>query len=381
MKNWDENTVRHTRFDYPLLIIVVLLSGLGLTMVFSSSAVLAQERFGDGLFFLKKMLTYACLGFAVMSLIMRVPYLYWKKLVYPLFIISFIFMLLTLYSGLGLTVSGARRWIILGPFHFQTSELAKIVIILFLAYSLERKSEKMERFAVGVAPNILIPGILVLMVLFSKDLGTAFVMGLLIVTMLFLGGTSFKHLFFLFLGAVPMFFYLIFQEGYRVRRITGFLNPWADRYGAGFQMIQSLLAFSEGGILGKGLGAGQQKLFYLPEAHTDFIFSVLGEELGLIGVIMTIVFFLLFCHRGIKIATQAPDLFGRYLGLGIVILIGLQSLLNMAVVMGLLPTKGLVLPFISYGGSALVMTLFSVGILLNISMYQAAGTPPMFKKR
>ncbi|MDO8526804.1 MAG: putative lipid II flippase FtsW [Deltaproteobacteria bacterium] len=381
MNEWNENTIHRARFDYPLLIAVVALTMLGLTMVFSASAVLAQEKFGDGFFYLKKMLVYAVLGYVAMACIMRIPYSKWKGWVYPLLLVSLVVTGLALFSGMGVKVGGARRWLALGPITFQPSELAKIAVILFMAYSMEKKREKMQKFSVGIVPNIIIPGLLVIFVLAGKDLGTSFVMATLILTMLFLGGANLKHLGLLSLMALPILYKLISGEGYRLRRFLIFLNPWGDQYGAGFQVIQSFLAFNEGGISGKGLGAGQQKLFYLPEAHTDFIFSVLGEELGLVGVVATIGAFLFFCYRGLKIATHAPDLFGRYIAFGIVILIAVQSTLNMGVVMGLLPTKGLVLPFVSYGGSALVMTLVAVGILLNISTYQKADTPPMFTGR
>ena len=375
---WDENTVRRQHFDYPLLLTVLLLTGLGLTMVFSASAVFSQEKYGDGLFFLKKTAFSAAIGFAIMGIAIRIPYFYLKKIVYPLLIISLCFSMLILFSGLGVSMGGAKRWLHLGPITFQPSELGKIAIVIFMAYSLEKKTEKMEKFSVGVAPNIIIPGLITVFVLLGKDLGSACVMMSAILCMLYLGGAQWKHLAWLSLAGVPLLYELIAGEGYRMKRILTFLNPWGDRYGAGFQMIQSLLAFNEGGFSGKGLGAGQQKLFYLPEAHTDFIFSVLGEELGLLGVLFTIGLFLFFCYRGLKIANEAPDLFGRYLAYGVVILIGVQSLLNMGVVMGLLPTKGLVLPFIGYGGSALVTTLLAVGILLNVSTYQKMDTPAMY---
>lgn len=379
MNAWDDNTIRRTRFDYPLLIAVAGLSILGLTMVYSSSAVLAQEKYGDDLYFIKRMLLFTGMGYIALMATMRLPYFYLRRLVYFVMAASLVLTALTLFSGIGVAVGGARRWLALGPVHFQPSELAKLAIVIFMAYSLEKKTEKMHKFSVGIVPNILIPGILVCFVLAGRDLGTSFVMALLILMMMFIGGANIRHLGLLSLGALPILYKLITTEGYRMRRIFSFLNPWSDQYGTGFQVIQSFLAFNEGGVIGKGLGAGQQKLFYLPEAHTDFIFSVLGEELGFVGVLMTIGFFLFFCHRGFKIATHAPDLFGRYLALGLVMLIGVQGILNMGVVMGLLPTKGLVLPFVSYGGSAAVITLAGIGVLLNVSTYQKADTPsPVF---
>lgn len=379
--SWDENTIRRIRFDYTLLALTLLLTGLGLTFVYSSSAVLAQEKFGDGLYFLKRMLVHAAIGLGGLAILCRLPYGWLRRAVYPLFGISLLLSLLTLVSPLGVSVAGAQRWLQLGFFTFQPSELARLAIILFLAYSLEKKREHMERFTIGILPNLMIPGILLLFVLLGKDLGSTLVIGLVIMALLFLGGARLAHLCWLVLLSIPILIHLVMKEGYRVTRILSFLNPWDDRLGSGFQIIQSLLAFNEGGIFGKGLGAGQQKLFYLPEAHTDFIFSVLGEELGLFGVIIVIACFGYFTIRGLRIAKQAPDLFGRYLAFGIVLLVAVPSLMNMGVVMGLLPTKGLVLPFLSYGGSSLVSTLLAVGVLLNISSYQQADAPSLFTKR
>lgn len=376
----DENTIRRTHADYPLLITVVLLAGIGLIMVYSASAVLAQEKFGSSLYFFKRMAVHALLGFLFLSLLMRVSYFQWRRLVYPVFIFCLAAMGLVLFSSWGVTGGGARRWLHLGFFTVQPSELAKFAVLLFMAYTLEKKDEKMEKFSVGVFPPLVITGLLIFLVLLSRDLGSAFVMGALVAVLLFLGGARLKHLALLTLAALPFLYHLILQETYRLKRVLSFLNPWDDRYGSGFQIIQSFLAFNEGGLTGKGLGAGQQKLFYLPEAHTDFIFSVLGEELGLIGVMLTIGLFSFLIYRGIRIASRACCPFGRYLALGIVSLIGIQSILNMAVVMGLLPTKGLVLPFVGYGGSSLMVSLAAIGILLNISTIQKANTPPMYDK-
>lgn len=381
MNTWDENTIRRTPFDYPLLVTVVVLTGLGLTMIFSSSAVLAQEKFGDSLYFLKRALLYAGLGFVFMAVLTRISYLHWRRCVYPLLVLSLILGILTLFTPLGLQVGGARRWLQIGPMTFQFSEFAKLAVILFMAYSMEKKLEKMETFAIGILPHLAITGILILFVLGGKDLGTTLVVGALVLGMLFLGGARLKHLVLVSLTALPFLYYLITKEGYRLKRVLSFINPWEDRLGSGFQIIQSFLAFSEGGFWGKGLGAGQQKLFYLPEAHTDFIFSVLGEELGFVGVGLTVMAFAFLCLRGIQIGKRAPDLFGRYLAFGVVTLLAVQSLFNMGVVLGLLPTKGMVLPLIGYGGSNLVTTLIAFGILLNVSTYQKVDTPPMFAKQ
>lgn len=381
MNTLDSNTIRRRPFDYGLLIVIGLLTGLGLTMVFSASAVLAQERFEDSLYFLKRSLLFAALGGGMMVLTMRIPYSVWRKGVYPVLGLTMVLALLTLYSPLGTSLGGARRWIALGPFTFQFAELAKVALVLFLAYSMEKKADRMEIFSIGIFPHLLIAGILILLVLSTKDLGSAVVLGALLLWMLFLGGARLKHLGLLMLASLPVLYTLVAQEGYRVQRVLSFLNPWSDRFGSGFQIIQSFLAFNEGGLFGKGLGAGQQKLFYLPEAHTDFIFSVLAEELGLVGLLVTVGLFGYVCLRALRAGSTAPSLFGRYLAFGTAGLIALPSLLNMAVVTGLLPTKGMVLPLVGYGGSSLVCTLMAGGILLNVSTYQKAETPAFFAKR
>jgi len=375
----SNEAIKRVRLDYPLMICVALLVGLGLTMVYSASAVLAMEKYHDSYYFIKRMLIFALLGFGALSFGLHFPFERWRKMVYPLLIVGTVLMLAVKFSPLGLSVGGARRWLSLGGlFRFQPSELMKFATILFLAYSLEKKPfEKIRKFTVGVVPHLMVGGVVLGMVLLQRDLGTATIIALLVAAMLFSSGARLFHLACLAFASLPALYLLVAHESYRLRRIFAFMNPWEDRLGSGFQIIQSYLAFSEGGLLGKGLGAGQQKLFYLPEAHTDFIFSVLGEELGLLGVIVTIGFFAFFCFRGFRIASMAPSLFGRYFAQGITLLIGMQAILNMAVVMGLLPTKGLVLPFVSYGGSSLLLNLLAVGVLLNISTYQKLYMAPV----
>ncbi|MDO8494082.1 MAG: putative lipid II flippase FtsW [Deltaproteobacteria bacterium] len=377
---YDDNTIRRVPVDVPLLIAVALLTSLGLTFVFSASAVLANDKFGDNLYFLKRMILNVALGVGLMMVSMRFSYFHLRKVVYPFMIFCVILLLVTLYSGLGVKVGSTTRWISFYFFNFQPSELAKIAIIFFMAYFLEKKEDRIDKFSIGIIPPVMMTGVLILLVLLGKDFGTAFVMGLLVGSLLFLGGARLWHLFLFFLAALPMIVHLILNEGYRMKRLISFLNPWGDRLGGGFQILQSLLAFDEGGWTGKGLGAGQQKLFYLPEAHTDFIFSVVGEELGLFGVTVTIGLFIALMVRGIRIARHAPDLFGRYVAFGIVLLVILPCLINMGVATGLLPTKGLVLPFLSYGGSNMVTTFVAIGILLNISTYQQADTPPLLSR-
>jgi cell division protein FtsW len=366
---------RRVHFDSWLLFCVILLVGIGVIMTYSASAVLAKERYGDSLYFLKRMLIFASLGFAGMTVAMKFSYLRMRMLVYPLLIISLGLMALVFVPGIGRTIGGATRWIRLGSVTFQPSEAAKIAMIIFLAYSLEKKSKSIRSFTVGFVPHVVFMGVVSVFVLYQRDFGTAATIAAITWMMMYVAGVRTPYLLGMIGAVLPIAVYLISQTDYRKQRILTFLNPWDDQYGSGFQMIQSFVAFNQGGLFGRGLGQGRQKLFYLPEAHTDFIFSVIGEELGLVGALLVISFFGFFCYRGLRIALAAPDLFGRYLAIGCTLLIGLEAILNMGVVMGLLPTKGLTLPFISYGGSSLVTSLMAVGILLNISTYRSVDGP------
>jgi cell division protein FtsW len=359
-----------THFDVLLLFTTILLVGLGIIMVYSSSAVLAQERFGDSYYFLKRTIVFTAFGSLLLLVAARTPYYKLRSLVYPILIGSLFLMGLVFIPGIGRTISGATRWISVGPVAFQPSEVAKIALVIFLAYSMEKKAPKIRSFGVGFAPHVAVMGVVACAILIQKDFGAAATIAAITWMMMFVAGVRLAHLMSLFLFALPLVWWLVGGSGYRRRRVLAFLNPWSDQYGSGFQMIQSYVAFNEGGWIGRGLGEGRQKLFYLPEAHTDFIFSVLGEELGLLGVLVVISLFGFFCYRGLRIAFNAPDAFGRYLAVGCTLLISLEAVLNMGVVMGLLPTKGLPLPFISYGGSSLSASLLAVGILLSVSSYR-----------
>jgi cell division protein FtsW len=367
----EQIELKKMHFDLWLLFLTILLVGCGVTMVYSASAVLAQEKFHDSYFYLKRTLLFAGIGFTLMSLALKIPYRIYRKLAYPVLIGSLGMVFLVFVPGLGRTIGGATRWIDLGLFAFQPSELAKVAMIIFLAYSLDKKAGKIRSFRIGVVPHLLIMLIVAGAILAQRDFGAAVMIAAITWFMLFAAGARLAYLFGMVAMLLPFAYMFLSGEGYRKRRILAFLNPWSDQYGAGFQIIQSFVAFNEGGWFGRGLGEGRQKLFYLPEAHTDFIFSVLGEELGLVGVIFVIVLFALFCYRGLKIALHAPDLFGRYLAAGLTLLICLSAMFNIAIVMGLLPTKGMTLPFISYGGSSLTVFLVVVGILLNISSYRS----------
>lgn len=354
-------------FDYTLFLTTILLVALGLTIVYSATGILARERFHDSTLFLKKEIIAAIIGFACMLVARKIPIGMYRKMVYPVFGLALILLVVVMIPGLGVRALGAQRWIHLGPFSFQPSEFAKLALILFLAHALSKKQEKIQVFMIGFVPVVVISGILILLVLAGKDLGSTVVMGTTVFLLMFAGGTRLTYLFSEMLLALPALYYLVAGVGYRKQRIMAFLNPWDYERGAGFQIIQSYLAFHAGSFFGQGLGEGKQKLFYLPEAHTDFIFSVVGEELGLFGTLTVMGLFVIWLYRAFVIAWKASDLFSSYLALGIAILFGLQVVFNVAVVMGLLPTKGLALPFLSYGGTALIVSLTCVGILLNIS--------------
>ncbi|MDY6973330.1 MAG: putative lipid II flippase FtsW, partial [Thermodesulfobacteriota bacterium] len=338
-----------------------------LVLVYSSSSHQAAHRLGDSYFYLKRQALFGVLGLGLMILAKNIPCTLYSKLVYPLLLISFCFLFLLLIPGLGHRVGGAARWLRFGGFSFQPSELAKFSLAVYMAYSMSKKVSNMETFSKGLLPHLLMAGGFMLLIVLQPDLGTAVIMGCWVLVLLFVGGVRIVQLFSLLMLASAAVWWLIRQADYRVNRLLAFIDPWDDPQGIGYHIIHSFLAFGSGGVLGAGLGNSKQKLFYLPESHTDFILSIAAEELGFLGVTVIIVLFGILIMRGIKIALDARDLYSSYLALALTCLIGLQVLINMSVVMGLVPTKGLTLPFISYGGSSLIVSLFSVGILLNIS--------------
>jgi len=269
--------------------------------------------------------------------------------------------------GLGKTVGGACRWLRVPGFAIQPSELAKLSLAIYVAYSMSKKGPNMNNFSKGLLPHLVIAGAFMTLILLQPDLGTTIIIGCWLMILLFVGGLNLIQIFIMAIIAVPLVFWLIWNADYRLKRWGAFLNPWDDPQGLGFQIIHSFLAFGSGGILGVGLGNSKQKLLYLPEPHTDFILSIVAEELGMLGMFTIIILFAILIMRGIKIALDASDLYSSYLALGISTLIGLQVMINMGVVMGLLPTKGLTLPLLSYGGSSLIVNLLGIGILLSIS--------------
>jgi len=362
--------LRRADTDRFLILSALALVVMGVVMVYSTSYMVAMNRFGDEFFFMKKHLVYVFAGLVLFLAASRIPYPLYRRLVYPLLLLAAVLLVLIYVPGIGFKAGGARRWIHLGPLAFQPSEPAKLAVVVFLAYSLSKRAERIKDFYFGFLPNIIIPGSIILLVLMEPDLGTSLTLSAIVFTMCFLGGVRLRYLLGLLVPVVPLVYIVITRYAYMGKRIMVFLDPWKDARGAGFQMVQSFLAFGSGGVTGVGLGEGMQKLFFLPEAHTDFILSVIGEELGLVGVALVIVFYIVFLVSGIKIALKAKDLFGAYLAMGLTVMVALQAVVNMGVVLGLLPPKGLTLPFISYGGTSLVINMVAVGILLNIYILQ-----------
>jgi cell division protein FtsW len=361
--------------DHTLLAVTMILALVGLVMVFSASAIVAGNRFQDPWFFLKRQIAWLAFGLVLMQLASRIDYTLWKKLSIPMLACMLLLLVLVLVPSIGVSAKGARRWLRLGPLSVQPAEMVKLVAVIFMAAYLTRKGDKITQFRDGLLPALIVIGLLSGLVLLEPDLGTVVVLGLVTVGMCFLAGARISHLLALGLCAIPIVLVLVLGSSYRRQRLMTFLAPWKDASDAGFQITQSFLAFGSGGPFGVGLGEGKQKLYFLPEAHTDFVLALVGEELGFIGTAVVTLLFAFFVWRGFQIAARARVPFGRYLGMGITLLIGGQALVNAAVVTGLLPTKGLTLPFVSYGGSSLVVSLLGVGILLSISRDRHAGGP------
>jgi cell division protein FtsW len=360
--------------DYPLLLLIFLLLGTGMLMVYSSSFMIGIQKFGSSTHFLSRQLVALSLGLLGMVALAFIPYQKIRPLTYPLLLLSLVALILVLIPGVGDKVGGARRWIRWGWFSFQPAETAKLMIPLFLAYSMEKKSECAGEHALFVLPHMLVLGLWVLLLLLEPDLGTSVCLSLVTIILLFVGGARLKHLALWGSGALAFFVLMILVTGYRLTRLQVYFAPFADRQGKGYQIVHSYLALASGGFFGTGLGESKQKLLYLPEPHTDFIFSILGEELGFLGVLGVAILFLLLVWKGFRLAGQAPDLYGSYLALGICLMVGTQAAIHMGVVLGLLPAKGLTLPFISYGGSSLFFTLLAMGVLLNLSRQVKRGS-------
>lgn len=364
---------RKLQSDKWLFLATLALVGVSVVMVYSASALIALERFQQPYLFVTKQAMWAVLGIAVMSMVMRIDYRTYRNdtLVWSMLGVVALLLVGVLFSA---PINGSRRWFTVGPFGVQPSELAKLAAIIFTAGVLERRMHRLNELKYSLLPIAIVVGTLVGLILIEPDLGTAVSLLAVVGMMVFVAGLSYRYLVGAVLLALPALYVLVLSADYRRRRLLAFLDPWADPLGDGFQIIQSLIAIGTGGVSGKGLMGGVQKLFYLPEPHTDFIFAVISEELGLIGATLIVACFCVITWRGLRTASQAPDAFGAFLALGLTMMIVLQAFVNLSVVLGLLPTKGITLPLISNGGSSLLVNLLAIGILLNVSQHATVDT-------
>jgi cell division protein FtsW len=369
-------TERRPSYDPLLLAAVLTLVGFGLVMVYSASAITAQEKLGDSFYFLKRQAVAAGVGLLGMAVAMRLGYRRMARLAYPLLVVAMLLLIAVLIPGLGTVVGGARRWLRVPGISVQPAEVAKVAWVIYLAYSLAKKREKVKHFSIGFVPHLGIAAFLVLLCMLEPDFGSSVALLFLLFVMLFAAGAKLSYLVGMVLGAIPLAYTAIATSPYRMKRITAFLDPWANRQGSGYQVAESLMSIGSGGMTGLGLGDGRQKLFFLPEAHTDFIGAIIGEELGFVGIVLLVLAFVTLVLRGYRAAFRAVDEHSALLAVGLTTFIGASAFANLAVAMGLLPTKGLVLPFISYGGSSLLVCAGAMGIVLSVSRDRAHPASP-----
>lgn len=355
------------KIDWVWLGVTMALVIFGVIMVYSASSQLAARRYHNSFYFAQKQMAFAFFGFLVMIAFRFIPYQKFQKGILWLMAGSLLCLILVLIPGIGSRMGGASRWFRLGGVSFQPAEFSKLIMVFFLAWSMSRHQDQMHDLLKGFLFYWGVVGIFLILILLEPDLGMAITLILITGIMLFVGGVRIKHLILSFLPMIPMAYWLVWRVPYRRMRVLSYLDPWKDPLGSGFHLKHSFLAFGSGGFSGQGLTGSQQKLFYLPEPHTDFIFSIVGEEFGFVGVLIIAALYLILIIKCLQLAVRVKDLFGMYLVVGITVMIGFQALINMLVVMGLLPTKGLTLPFLSYGGSSLLLNMICVGILMNIT--------------
>lgn len=358
--------------DLFLFAAIFTLAGIGLAMTYSASAVYASRVFGDSFYFLKRQIIWGIISLLALFIFQGIDYRNHAKYSRIMIVFSMFALIAVLIPGIGSNVKGSSRWISLGILNIQPAEFVKLVVVIYLVniYSADAKENRVVQL---LAPMIIISIIFVLIML-QPDFGTAMNLLIICAFIIFISGFPMLYIFFISILSVPMFYLMIYQVSYRWDRIIAFIDPWKDRYGVGYHVIQSFTAFKKGGLLGVGLGLGAQKLVKLPEPHTDFVFAVIAEETGLIGTVFIAVIFCFVFWRGILISLNAPDDFGRFLSIGLSLMITAQAFVNMGVVAGVLPTTGVPLPFISYGGSSLLSNMIAAGILLNISKYRETST-------
>lgn len=367
MYKWTDKQKRLP--DMTLLTVVFLLLVIGLVMVYSSSHIWAEYKYDDAFFFVKRQVLFASVGVVGMGIIFLVPYIVWEKYVNLILLFCFLLLLLVLVPGIGIVRGGAQSWIGVGAFSIQPSEFMKLGLILFLSSYLTIYKKDVLTFRKGFLYPISLVFVMFGFIMLQPDLGTGVVLVGTCVLMIFISGARLTYFFYLAILGLVGFTLLILSAPYRISRITSYLNPWDDPLGDGFQIIQSLYAIGPGKLMGVGFGNSLQKYFYLPEPQTDFIFAIIGEEFGFLGASIVILLFAILCWRGIRVALYARDSFGRYVAFGIISMITIQVMINISVVIGLIPVTGITLPFLSYGGSSLTLTLCSIGILLNISSF------------
>ena len=358
-----------------LLVVTLALLTLGVVMLFSTSAAYARDRYGDAHYLLKRQLVWTLISGVACVAAARTPYPKLRTFAWPLLIVTGVLLVAVLIPHIGVKVGGARRWLALPGMRFQPSELGKIALIVWLAYWLSKEKRRLDKFSRGFLIPMGVVGVTLLVILAEPDFGTTALLGAVALCMMFVAGVRLRYLVPTVLAGIGAFGVLIAHSPVRAQRLLAFLDLEKYKAGAGYQVWQAILAFGSGGVSGLGLGNSRQKMFYLPEAHTDFIFPIIGEELGLVGALLILTCFAVLVGCGVAVSLKAPDLFGQYLGLGVTFLLGLQALINVGVVTAWLPTKGLPLPFISFGGSNLLMSLTCIGLLLSIYRHGAAEAP------
>ena len=362
---------RKLKIDRILFTATLLLVCVSVVMVYSASAVIALERFQQPYLFLTKQALWSVLGLAVLGVAMRVDYRTYRNEAFIWCLLALVVLMLVavLFSA---PVNGTRRWFGVGGLGIQPSELAKIACVFFTALMLERRMHRIDDLSYSLLPIGLIAGLVFTLILLQPDFGTSISLAVIIAVMVFAAGLHYRYVVGLVLVALPAIYLVLVAAPYRRRRLLAFWDPWADPLGDGFQIIQSLVAVGTGGVFGRGLMGGVQKLFYLPEPHTDFIYAVIGEELGLVGATAILLCFCVIAWRGLRISARAEDTFGAFVALGLTTMIAAQALVNISVVLGLMPTKGIPLPLVSFGGSSLLINLLGAGVLLNISQHESA---------
>lgn len=358
------------KIDKILLLSTIIISIFGLLMIYSSSSIWSEYKFNDPFYYVKHQGLFFLFGIILMFIISKIDYNLYKKYSNHILITCLILLILVLIPGIGKIRNGSRSWFGIGGFGIQPSEAAKLGLIIFTSKYLENSDRKIKSFKSGVLPILGITLLIFFLIMLQPDLGTGVILTISIISLLFIAGVDMKFFFISGIIGVIGVIILILIAPYRMDRITSFIDPWSDSLGTGFQIIQSLYAIGPSGLLGKGLGNSIQKHFYLPEPQTDFIFAIISEELGILGIIIVASLFILIIYRGFKIAINCNDKFGKYIAFGITFGLSFQTLLNLMVVVGLIPVTGVTLPFLSYGGSSLLITLCSIGILLNISRSQ-----------